>query len=76
LIQLLENFILPETQKAATKDRKVVIVGLTKLLTQTDALLQPDTVSAWSVIAPFEVCLLSRLTSSLTGHKSWKLLST
>jgi hypothetical protein len=31
------------------KDRKVVAVGLTRLLTDGDVLLQPTTVSAWYV---------------------------
>ncbi len=34
-------------QKSSAKDRKTNIIGLTKLLTQTDGLLQPGTISLW-----------------------------
>lgn len=47
--QILENVILPETRKMPIRDRKVVAVGLTRLLTDGDVLLQPTTVSAWYV---------------------------
>lgn len=45
--QLLENFILPETRKTKPKNRKVVAIGLTRLLTKDDVLLQPGLVTAW-----------------------------
>ncbi|KAI5449860.1 importin-alpha export receptor [Naganishia albida] len=48
--QILENVILPETRKMPIKDRKVVAVGLTRLLTDGDVLLQPTTVSAWPMV--------------------------
>ncbi|KAJ9118399.1 hypothetical protein QFC24_006228 [Naganishia onofrii] len=48
--QILENVILPETRKMPIRDRKVVAVGLTRLLTDGDVLLQPTTVSAWPMV--------------------------
>ncbi|GHJ89066.1 hypothetical protein NliqN6_5468 [Naganishia liquefaciens] len=48
--QILENVILPETRKMPIKDRKLVAVGLTRLLTDGDVLLQPTTVSAWPMV--------------------------
>lgn len=49
--QILENVVLGEAQRAGPKDRKVVVVGLSNLLTITDALLGPTTTSAWYVFA-------------------------
>ena len=50
IVGLLEGVILPETRKTAAKDRKVVVVGLTNLLTEGDVLLQPSLISAWPMV--------------------------
>lgn len=50
IVNLLEGVILPETRKTSAKDRKVVVVGLTNLLTEGDVLLQPSLVSAWPMV--------------------------
>ncbi|KAI0029192.1 importin alpha re-exporter [Vararia minispora EC-137] len=45
--QLLTNFVVPQASKLAAKDRKVAAVGLTRMLTQSQAMLQPPSVAAW-----------------------------
>jgi len=44
---ILGNVILPQVTKFPFKDRKLVAVGLTKLLTQCDEMLQPSNSSTW-----------------------------
>ncbi|GBE78774.1 Importin-alpha re-exporter [Sparassis crispa] len=45
--QILTNFVIPEAPKMLPKDRKVIVVGLTRLLTQSTIMLQEPTVRAW-----------------------------
>ncbi|EJF64481.1 importin alpha re-exporter, partial [Dichomitus squalens LYAD-421 SS1] len=45
--QLLANFIIPQAPKSPPKERKVVIVGLTRLLSQSVLMLQDARVQAW-----------------------------
>ncbi|KAF7419339.1 importin-alpha export receptor [Pleurotus ostreatus] len=45
--QVLSNFVLPQAPKMPPKDRKVAVVGLTKLLTQSSLMLQPPAVQTW-----------------------------
>ena len=51
--QLLTNFIIPEAPKSPPKERKVVIVGLTRLLSQCSLMLQEPRVQSWYVLAPY-----------------------
>ncbi|OCH89837.1 Cse1-domain-containing protein [Obba rivulosa] len=45
--QVLGNFVVPQAPKMLPKDRKVVVVGLTRLLTQSNIMLQESTIRAW-----------------------------
>ena len=51
--QILTNFIIPEAPKSPPKERKVVIVGLTRLLSQCSLMLQEPRVQSWYVLAPY-----------------------
>ncbi|KZT00874.1 uncharacterized protein LAESUDRAFT_731806 [Laetiporus sulphureus 93-53] len=48
--QILANFVVPQAPKMPPKDRKVVVVGLTRLLTQSAYMLQEPSVQAWPLI--------------------------
>ncbi|KAI0321195.1 Cse1-domain-containing protein [Amylostereum chailletii] len=41
------NFIIPQAPKLAAKDRKVAVVGLTRMLTGSTLMLQEPSVKAW-----------------------------
>ncbi|KAH9947043.1 Cse1-domain-containing protein [Amylocystis lapponica] len=45
--QILANFVIPQVPKMPPKDRKVVVVGLTRLLTQSALMLQVPSLQAW-----------------------------
>ncbi|KAI0714440.1 armadillo-type protein [Cerioporus squamosus] len=46
--QLLANFVIPQVPKSPPKERKVVIVGITRLLTQSSLMLQNQALTqAW-----------------------------
>ncbi|KAI0749865.1 armadillo-type protein [Daedaleopsis nitida] len=45
--QLLVNFFIPQAPKSPSKERKVVIVGITRLLTQSTLMLREPLVQAW-----------------------------
>jgi len=45
---VLQN-ILPDLQKTPQRDRKIVAVGLSRLLTQSDRMLSPPLVQQWPV---------------------------
>ncbi|KAI0329277.1 Cse1-domain-containing protein [Cubamyces sp. BRFM 1775] len=45
--QVLANFVIPQAPKMPPKDRKVVIVGLTRLLTQSTFMLREPLAQAW-----------------------------
>ncbi|CDO76999.1 hypothetical protein BN946_scf184298.g26 [Trametes cinnabarina] len=45
--QILANFVIPQAPKMPPKDRKVVIVGLTRLLTQSSLMLREPLIQAW-----------------------------
>ena len=46
--QILSNFVIPQIPKMLTKDRKVVAIGLTRLLTQSEIMLRDPSVQHWS----------------------------
>jgi exportin-2 (importin alpha re-exporter) len=39
--------MLPDIQKTPAKDRKVVMIGLAVLLTQSEKMLTPPGINAW-----------------------------
>ncbi|PAV17971.1 importin alpha re-exporter [Pyrrhoderma noxium] len=45
--QLLKNVVVPQLSKMLPKDRKVVIVGLTKLLIQSNIMFSEPSISQW-----------------------------
>ncbi|KIY43801.1 importin alpha re-exporter [Fistulina hepatica ATCC 64428] len=45
--QVMTSFIIPQIPKFAPKDRKLVAVGVTRLLTQSSLMLQEPTVRTW-----------------------------
>ncbi|EPS95676.1 hypothetical protein FOMPIDRAFT_1025652 [Fomitopsis schrenkii] len=45
--QIAANFVVPQAPKMPPKDRKVVVIGLTNLLTQSTLMLQEPSVRAW-----------------------------
>ncbi|KAL1410407.1 importin-alpha export receptor [Vanrija albida] len=47
---LMKGVVLPNTQKAPVKSRRVIEVGLTKYLTKSDAILVEPTVGFWTPI--------------------------
>jgi exportin-2 (importin alpha re-exporter) len=47
--QVLINFITPQLPKFAPNDRKLVVVGSTKLLTQSQYMLKEPSIKAWYV---------------------------
>ncbi|BEJ11174.1 hypothetical protein CspHIS471_0105960 [Cutaneotrichosporon sp. HIS471] len=48
--QLMKGVVLPNTQKAPQRSRRLIEVGLTKYLTMSDALVQQPGVQFWSPI--------------------------
>ncbi|KAF9463182.1 CAS/CSE protein [Collybia nuda] len=46
--QILANFVVPQVPKMPHKDRKLTVVGLTRMLTQSTFMLQEPTVRTWS----------------------------
>ncbi|KAI9001554.1 Cse1-domain-containing protein [Trametes punicea] len=45
--QILANFVIPQAPKMPPKDRKVVVVGLTRLLTECSFMLRDPLIQAW-----------------------------
>ncbi|KAH8112452.1 Cse1-domain-containing protein [Phellopilus nigrolimitatus] len=45
--QLLGNVVLPQVSKMLPKDRKVVIIGMSKMLTQSNIMLSDPAVTQW-----------------------------
>ncbi|KAI0055486.1 Cse1-domain-containing protein [Artomyces pyxidatus] len=45
--QICNNFIIPQTPKLVAKDRKLAVVGLTRMLTQSSLMLQEPSIKAW-----------------------------
>lgn len=45
--QLLVNFIIPQAPKSPPKERKVIVVGLTRLLAQSTLMVQDPRTQAW-----------------------------
>ena len=41
--------LLPDAQKAPTKDRKIIAVGLANLLAKSETMLTEPSIRAWSV---------------------------
>ncbi|KAF9816482.1 hypothetical protein IEO21_04087 [Rhodonia placenta] len=48
--QIVGNFVAPQAPRMPPKDRKVVVVGLTRLLTQSVLMLQEPSVNAWPAV--------------------------
>jgi hypothetical protein len=48
--QILRSFVIPEIPKMPIKDRKVAVVGLTRMLTQSEMMLQEPNVQDWCVL--------------------------
>ncbi|KAI0045803.1 importin alpha re-exporter [Auriscalpium vulgare] len=48
--QISTNFMIPQVPKLIAKDRKVAVVGLTRLLTQSDIILREPSVQAWPAL--------------------------
>ncbi|TFY78460.1 hypothetical protein EWM64_g5554 [Hericium alpestre] len=57
--QICANFVVPQVSKMQVKDRKVVMVGLVRMLTQSALMLQEPSVQAW----PAAFTALARLFS-------------
>jgi exportin-2 (importin alpha re-exporter) len=51
--QILGNFVIPQVPKMSHKDRKIAVVGVTRMLTQSTFMLQEPSIRAWYVIANF-----------------------
>lgn len=51
--QILANFVIPQVPKMPHKDRKLAVVGLTRMLTQSAFMLQEPSVRAWYA---FDLC--------------------
>jgi exportin-2 (importin alpha re-exporter) len=49
--QILGNFVLPQIPKMSYKDRKITVVGVTRMLTQSTYMLQEPSIQAWYVFA-------------------------
>lgn len=49
-LAILNNFVVPETSRIPVKDRKLAVVGLTRLLTKSTYMLQQPNVQAWPVL--------------------------
>jgi hypothetical protein len=45
--QILNNFVMGQLPKVPLKDHKVVVVGLTRMLTQSDIMMQEPNVHTW-----------------------------
>lgn len=45
--QILGNFIIPQVPKMSHKDRKITVVGVTRMLTQSTFMLQEPSIHAW-----------------------------
>jgi len=66
--------LLPEAQKVPTKDRKLVVVGLTNLLTRSTKMLNEPHVRIWWVFILVHESVRTLLTfafsiSTLTGRQ-------
>ncbi|KAK4047944.1 importin-alpha export receptor [Microbotryomycetes sp. JL221] len=59
--------LLPESLKVSIKDRKLVAVGLTNLLTRSSIFLSPPTSNAWT---PTMTCLLKMFNLGLPNSKT------
>lgn len=57
--------LLPDIQKAPTKDRKIIAVGLANLLARSNSMLNPPSVQAWCGSPPYSPPFLSLADSRL-----------
>jgi exportin-2 (importin alpha re-exporter) len=46
-LQVLNNFIIPQVPKMPPKDRKVVVVGMTRMLTESEIMMREPSIQAW-----------------------------
>jgi len=65
-LQLLANVVLPQILKMLPNDRKVVIVGVTRKLTQSSLMVSEPSVKHW----PSAITELVKLFSATTYLKS------
>ena len=49
--QILHSFVIPQIPKMPVKDRKVAVVGLTRMLTQSEVMLREPNVQEWCVLS-------------------------
>jgi exportin-2 (importin alpha re-exporter) len=45
--QVLNNFVTPQVPKMPPKDRKVVVVGMTRMLTESEIMMREPNIQAW-----------------------------
>lgn len=45
--QVLNNFVAGELPKIPVKDHKVAVVGLTRMLTQSEIMMQESSIHTW-----------------------------
>ncbi|THV04546.1 importin alpha re-exporter [Dendrothele bispora CBS 962.96] len=57
--QILNNFILPQIPKTPYKDRKLAVVGVTRLLFQSKMSIQPPQVQSWPAVMTSLIKLFS-----------------
>ncbi|KZS89199.1 Cse1-domain-containing protein [Sistotremastrum niveocremeum HHB9708] len=70
-MNLLRDVFLPQIPQFLVKDRKLVVVGLTKLLTQSTLMLQPSAQQVWSATFTSLLQLLTSLSAtSLASNTS------
>ncbi|KAG6917213.1 hypothetical protein DXG01_003418 [Tephrocybe rancida] len=67
--QILVNFIVPQIPKMPTKDRKLAVVGVTRLLTQSAFMTRPPSSTAWPAALGSIVKLFNE-PQYLTGSKT------
>jgi hypothetical protein len=66
---LLNQVILVEVPKAPPRDRRLVVVGLTRILTQSRLMTQPPLVEAWFVhFLSFHLAISNNVNSFDTGQ--------
>jgi exportin-2 (importin alpha re-exporter) len=45
--QILNNFVIPQVPKMPPKDRKVSVVGMIRMLTESGLMMQEPSVQVW-----------------------------
>jgi exportin-2 (importin alpha re-exporter) len=65
--QILNNFVMGQLPKVPLKDHKVVVVGLTRMLTQSDIMMQEPNVHTWYDFRVYEPLILYIFVSTRPG---------